>query len=136
MVKLIVGLKGTGKTKALIETVNTAASESHGSVVCLELGDKLRYDINYQVRLVDVSEYGVDDADKLVGFVAGMYASNHDITHIFIDSALKICKNDVERFEKFFTGAAKLAEANSFDLVVTSSVALENVPEGLKKYIG
>lgn len=136
MVKLIVGLKGTGKTKALIETVNTAAQESHGSVVCLELGDKLRYDINYQVRLVDVSEYGVDDAEKLVGFVAGMYASNHDITHIFIDSALKICKNDIDGFEKFFTGAAKLAEANGFDLVVTSSVALENVPEGLKKYIG
>ncbi len=136
MVKLIVGLKGTGKTKALIETVNTAASESHGSVVCLELGDKLRYDINYQVRLVDVSEYGVDDSDKLVGFVAGMYASNHDITHIFIDSALKICKNDVDGFEKFFTGAAKLAETNGFDLVVTSSVALENVPEALKKYIG
>ena len=135
MVKLIVGLKGTGKTKALIEMVNTSARESHGSVICLELGDKLRYDINYQVRLVDVSEYGVDDADKLVGFVAGMYASNHDITHIFIDSALKICKNEMSGFVKFFEGSARLAEANGFDLVVTSSVAPEDVPEELKKYI-
>ena len=135
MVKLIVGLKGTGKTKTLIEMVNTASKESHGSVICLELGDKLRYDINYQVRLVDVSEYGVDDADKLVGFVAGMYASNHDITHIFIDSALKICKNEVDGFVKFFEGAAHLAETNGFDLVVTSSIAPEDVPEELKKYI-
>ena len=135
MVKLIVGLKGTGKTKTLIEMVNTASKESHGSVICLELGDKLRYDINYQVRLVDVSEYGVDDADKLVGFVAGMYASNHDITHIFIDSALKICKNDMAGFVKFFESSANLAETNGFDLVVTSSVAPENVPEELKKYI-
>ena len=135
MVKLIIGLKGTGKTKTLIEMVNNAAKESHGSVVCLELGDKLRYDINYQVRLVDVSEYGVDETQKLVGFVAGMYASNHDITHIFIDSALKICKNDVDGFVNFFESAARLAETNGFDLVVTSSIAPENVPEVLKKYI-
>ena len=135
MVKLIVGLKGTGKTKTLIEMVNTAAKESHGSVVCLELGDKLRYDINYQVRLVDVSEYGVDNTCKLVGFVSGMYASNHDITHIFIDSALKICKNDIEQFVGFFEGASALAQNCGFDLVVTSSIAPEEVPEELKKYL-
>lgn len=135
MVKLIIGLKGTGKTKTLIEMVNTASKESHGSVICLELGDKLRYDINYQVRLVDVSEYGVDDTLKLVGFVAGMYASNHDITHIFIDSALKICRNEMAGFVKFFESAAHLAEINGFNLVVTSSIAPEDLPEELKKYI-
>ena len=135
MVKLIVGLKGTGKTKTLIEMVNNAAGSSHGSVVCLEQGDKLRYDINYQVRLVDISEYGVGTHDELCGFVYGMYASNHDITHIFIDSALKMCGNDVEKFKSFFARAAAFAEKNSINLVVTSSLLAEDLPEELKSYL-
>ena len=134
MVKLIAGLKGTGKTKTLIEMVNDAAKTSHGSVVCLEVGDKLRYDISYQARLVDVTEYGVDSAEELCGFVAGMYASNHDITHIFIDSAFKICKNDIDKFSAFFKKAASLAEGGGFDFIVTASVDEANVPEELKKF--
>jgi len=135
MVKLIVGLKGTGKTKTLIEMVNGAAASSHGSVVCLEQGDKLRFDINYQVRLVDVSEYGVETHEELSGFVYGMYASNHDITHIFIDSALKMCGNDVEKFKSFFVRAASFADKNGIDLVVTSSVLEDDLPQELKKYL-
>ena len=135
MVKLIVGLKGTGKTKSLIETVNAAVETSHGSVVCLELGDKLRYDINYRVRLVDISEYGVSTHEELCGFVYGMFASNHDITDIFIDSALKMCGNDMEKFKTFFLHAAAFAEKNGVNLVVTSSVHAEELPEELKKYL-
>jgi len=135
MVKLIAGLKGTGKTKTLIEMVNGAAKESHGSVNCLELGEKLRYDINYQVRLVDVSGYGISNSEELFGFVSGMYASNHDITHIFIDSALKMCKNDVESFEAFFVKAAKFAEDNNFDLVVTASSVVDAFSDNVKKYL-
>lgn len=135
MVKLIVGLKGTGKTKTLIEMVNSAAKDSHGSVICLELGDKLRYDISYQARLVDVSEYGIEDSHDLGGFVCGMYASNHDITNVFIDSALKICKNDVKSFSEFFLKTAKFAEKNEFDLVVTSSIEAKDLPEEVKAYL-
>lgn len=135
MIKLIAGLKGTGKTKALIEMVNGAANASHGSVVCLELGDKLRFDISYRARLVDVSEYGVAGSDELLGFVAGMFASNHDITHMFIDSALKICGNDVGKFETFFKKAASLMEKNGVDFIVTSSILPEDLPEDLKAYL-
>ena len=69
MVKLIIGLKGTGKTKTLIGMVNSAIDSSDGAVVCLEKGDKLRYDIRYQARLIDVAEYGVDDGQALYGFM-------------------------------------------------------------------
>ena len=101
MVKLIVGLKGTGKTKMLIEMVNNATAASKGSVICLEKGDKLRFDIKYQARLIDVEEYNIADAHALQGFVAGLHASNSDITHIFVDSALKICGDDVAAFEEY-----------------------------------
>ena len=99
MIKLIVGLKGSGKTKTLIEKVNAATEASKGSVICLEKGDKLRYDIKYQARLIDVEEYNIDNAHGLRCFVAGLHASNSDITHIFIDSALKICKDDAADLE-------------------------------------
>lgn len=135
VVKLIVGLKGTGKTKTLIEMVNTATSTSNGAVACLEKGDKLRFDVKYQARLIDTSEYGVSGADSLYGFVCGIYASNHDITHIFIDSAIKMCDNTVDGLASFLRRAAAFAEKTGIDLVLTSSIVVEDVPEDLKKYL-
>ena len=96
MLSLIVGVKGTGKTKHLIDLTNKALAESKGNVVCLEKGNKLRYDIKHQARLIDTSEYFIEDGQSLYGFIAGILASDHDITHIFIDSALKICGTPME----------------------------------------
>ena len=135
MVKLIVGLKGTGKTKTLIAKVNEALDVSKGSVVCLEKGDKLRFDIKYQARLIDVAEYAVADANGLKGFVAGLHASNSDITHIFIDSALKICGDDVAAFEEFVPVLEALGAKWNIEIVMTSSIAEADLPESLKKYL-
>ena len=135
MVKLIIGLKGTGKTKTLIGMVNSSVDSSNGSVVCLEKGDKLRYDIKYQARLIDVDEYGVDDAQALYGFIAGIYASNSDITHIFIDSAIKMCQKDMESFSMFVREAAAFSEKWNIDIVMTSSVTEDMLPDDLKKYL-
>lgn len=132
LTKLIVGLKGTGKTKTLIEMVNAAASSSDGAVVCLEKGDKLRFDVTYQARLMDTSEYGISGADALYGFVCGIYASNHDITHVFIDSAMKMCDDTVDGLARFLRPAAAFAEKAGISLVVTSSVKEEELPEDLK----
>ena len=95
MLKLILGLKGSGKTKALIEMVNDASHASHGSVVCIEKGQKLIYDVKYKARLVEADAYEIDDAHALFGFIAGIAASDHDLSDVFVDSALKICGNDV-----------------------------------------
>ena len=83
MIKLIIGVKGSGKTKTLIEMVHKALSETKGDVVCIEKGDKLRFDIKYQCRLVDTDQYLVTDAVSLYGFVAGILASNHDVSDLF-----------------------------------------------------
>lgn len=135
MIKLIASLKGTGKTKTLIEMVNAASKESSGSVICLESGEKLRYDINYQVRLVDVNSYDITNAEELFGFVSGMFASNHDITHIFIDSAFKMCKNDAQNFSNFFHKAATFSEKNCINFVVTASVEASDLPADLSVYM-
>jgi hypothetical protein len=135
MVKLIVGLKGTGKTKTLIAKVNEALDVSKGSVVCLEKGDKLRFDIKYQARLIDVAEYAVADANGLKGFVAGLHASNSDITHLFIDSALKIVGNDVDAFANFVDVVNGWAEKWNCEVLMTSSIKEEDLPESLKKYL-
>lgn len=136
MLSLIVGVKGTGKTKHLIDLTNKALSASNGSVVCLEKGNKLRYDVKHQVRLIDTSEYFIEDGQALYGFVAGILASDHDITHLFIDSALKICRDNTESFDAFLNECAKLVSLREgLEVVMTASIAVENLTDTMKKYI-
>ena len=135
MIKLIVGLKGTGKTKTLIEMANAALEKTNGSVICLEKGDKLKFDVKYQIRLIDTDEYSVVDAEALYGFAAGILASNHDITDLFIDSALKICGDDVDAFEKMIIAIDALCTKANVNVVITSSIEAEKLPESLKKYL-
>lgn len=136
MLKLIVGVKGTGKTKALIDLVNTAAEKTAGSVVCIEKGNKLRFDIKSAVRLLDATEYMVDDAEALFGFIAGIYASNHDITEIFVDSALKICNDDMSAFETFILKLEAFAKINDLHVAITASTDAANIPNSLKVFVG
>ena len=135
MLKLIIGVKGTGKTKALTHLVNTAIDSSHGDVVCIEKGVKLRYDVKYQARLIDTEEYFVNDAQSLYGFVAGILASNHDVTDLFIDSALKICNNDSAAFDKFVEEINALALKLNVNIVMTSSIPTESASDTVRKYI-
>ena len=132
MIKLFIGAKGSGKTKTLIELVNNATSASNGSVVCIEKGDKLTHDVTYKARLVDTDAYKVSDATTLYGFIAGILASNNDITDVFVDSALKICGNDVVAFEAMLASLKAISE--NVNIVMTVSIAVEECPEGIKAY--
>jgi len=132
MIKLFIGSKGSGKTKTLIELTNNAAQTSNGSVVCIEKGDKLKHEITYKARLIDTDAYAVCDAEALYGFIAGILASNNDITDIFVDSSLKICGNDVEAFEAMLPKLEKISD--NVNIVMSSSIAAEEAPEGIKKY--
>lgn len=134
MVKLIVGVKGTGKTKMLIDMVNEALNTSSGCVVCIEKGQKLKYDVKYKARLIDTTEYEICGGDALYGLVCGLYAANYDITHIFIDSALKICKENLEDFSRFLELADKTSVQHKFQCIITASAAPENLPEEILKY--
>ncbi len=133
MIKLFIGSKGSGKTKTLIELTNNAAQTSNGSVVCIEKGDKLKHEITYKARLIDTDAYAVCDAEALYGFIAGILASNNDITDIFVDSSLKICGNDVAAFENMLPKLEKISEG--VNIVMSSSIAVDEAPEGIKKYV-
>ncbi len=135
MLKLIIGVKGTGKTKTLINMVNTAIESSKGDVVCIEKGVKLRYDVKYQARLIDTEEYFVADAQALYGFIAGILASNHDVTDLFIDSALKICQNDTAAFDVFVEEVNKIADKVGLNVVMTSSIPVEEASATVQKYL-
>ena len=133
MIKLLIGGKGSGKTKTLIELTNNAAETSKGSVICIEKGDKLTHEITYKARLVDSDYYLVNDAEALFGFIAGILASNSDITDIYVDAVLKICANDVEAFAAILPKLAKLTEG--VNLVMSASIPVEECPEAIKAYV-
>ncbi len=132
MIKLFIGGKGSGKTKALIELSNNAANTSKGSVIVIEKGSKLKHEITYKARLVDTDYYFVSDSESLFGFIAGILASNSDITDIFVDSALKIVGNDTAAFEAMLGKVSKIS--NDVNIVMTVSIPVEECPEGIKAY--
>ena len=135
MVKLIIGMKGTGKTKILLGLVNTATEKSKGSVICIEKGAKLNYDVTYRARLIDTDEFAIKDAQALYGFITGIAASNRDITDIFVDSALKICGNDIAAFSEFVKVVDTWAAKWNIEVLMTSSISEADLPADLKKYL-
>ena len=137
MVKVILGKKGTGKTKALIEMVNKAAKEeSDGSVVCIQVGDKLNAHIPARsARLIDITNYPVDSKEGLEGFVSGLFAGNYDITHVYVDSILKIVGEDLEALGKLLEALDKFTEASKTSVTVMVSAEPADAPESVVKYM-
>ena len=135
MVRVIMGKKGSGKTKQMIEMINSAVQTEHGNVVCIEKGEKLTFDIHYQIRLVEASEYDIASFTALKGFVCGLYAGNYDITHIFIDSVTKITGNDnTAETENFLDWLNAFSEKHGIKFTVTISDDASLASEGIKKY--
>jgi len=135
MIHVILGLKGSGKTKKLIDSINAAVASSTGDVVCIEYGKKLTYDVTYKVRLVDSQEYGIRSVEMLKGFLSGMHAGNFDITNVFIDNLYKTIGSDLSAAEEFVAWAAKFAQDNSMEITVTLSEDPANVSEAIKQYL-
>ena len=136
MVKLILGLKGSGKTKQLIRDINEAVKNENGSMVCIEKGTKLRYDIDIRVRLIDYQEYMMGSLPFLKGFISGLHAGNFDISHIFIDSFYKLVENaGIAEVEDFILWCDKFGAANDLSFTVVVSEDPANAPETLKKYL-
>ena len=135
MIKLLVGVKGTGKTKALIAAVNEALEASKGYVVCIEKGATLRHEISYKVRLVNTDDYLIDSGAALGGLVAGILAGNSDVTDLFIDGTRKICGYDMEALDKFLADLEKIVRDADLNVTITVSCAPEDATETMKKYL-
>ena len=135
MIHVIMGLKGSGKTKKMIDGINAAVAEARGDVVCIEYGKKLTYDISYKVRLVDSKEYGINSACMLKGFLSGLHAGNFDITHVFIDNLYKTIGQDKAAAEEFMLWCAKFAADNNMEITITVSEDPAEASEAVKAFL-
>ncbi len=136
MVRVIMGLKGAGKTKQMIDIINAAAQSENGNVVCIERGAKLTYDVHSKTRLVEANDYPLDSLETLKGFISGLYAGNYDITHIFIDSLARVVPLDATdpNIEFFLDWVSRFASANSIKFTITISGDPELVSDGVSKF--
>ena len=135
MIHVIMGLKGSGKTKKLVDSIRDAAANAHGDVVCVEYGQKLTYDLPHKVRLVDSKEYGISTPDMLKGLISGLHAGNYDITNVYIDNLYKTIGNDRAAGEDFILWCAKFAEANLMEITVTVSDDPAGASDAVKAYL-
>ena len=134
MITLILGKKGSGKTKRLIDMCNSAVAASNGNVVFIEKDNNLTYDISHKARLTVAEEYAVKDYDAFYGFIAGMCAGNYDITDIFVDSTLKIGGGDLEGLADFIEKLGDLSKKANTNMVLSISADKADIPERIAEY--
>ncbi len=134
MIKLVVGTKGSGKTKTIIEQINHAAKTTSGNVVVIEKSMKLTYDIVHKARLIDVDEYNITGGEMFYGFVCGVLAGNYDITELYIDGILKIVGRDFEKLAQLLD-AIELKAGDAVKVTVTVSASEEELPDSVKKHL-
>lgn len=135
MVELIVGKKGKGKTKVLLDRVNNAVKEANGSIVYLDKSTKHMYELNNKVRLIDVSSYPLKNADESVGFICGIISQDHDLEQIYLDSFLKVSKLEDADVTDTLGQLDKISEKYGISVVVSISLDKEELPEALQDKI-
>lgn len=135
MVELIVGKKGKGKTKVLLDKVNGAVKEANGSIVYLDKSTKHMYELNNKVRLIDVSGFPIKNADEFVGFICGILSQDHDLEQIYLDSFLKVSKLEDADVTDTLDQLDKIGEKYGISIVVSISLDKEEIPEALQDKI-
>ena len=136
MVKLILGLKGSGKTKKLVDLVREAVKMENGDVVCIEKEKKLTYDIPYQARLIEAGSYDTGSYEFIKGFICGLHSGNYDITHVFVDNFYKIVSNkDPVVFGEFLDWLEDFSEKEKIEFVISVTMDPDTVGYAIKKYM-
>ena len=131
MVSLIIGNKGSGKTKKLIALIDEAVEKTDGTVVCIEKSPLLTYEVTHRARLIETERYGVQCCDAFYGMLCGVIAQDHDITEIFIDATFKIVGRNYDDFADMIEKVSKLSQMNDVDFVFTVSEDKEKLPAKL-----
>ena len=136
MVRLIMGAAGAGKTKQLIELIHASVEAEKGSVICIEPGADMTYDVSYNVRLVNAGEYDLDSFEGLRGFVSGLYAGNYDISHVYVDNLCKITRNnETNEIEKFLTWLVRFSNKNAVKFTVTVSAEEDGATDVMRQFM-
>lgn len=132
MVQLIVGKKGKGKTKQLLDKVNNEVKSIAGNIVYLDKSTKHMYELNNKVRLIDVSQYQIENNSEFLGFVCGIISQDHDLQQMYFDSFLKISVLEGEDISATVAKLEMISKAFHVDFILSVSMDAEELPEGLK----
>ena len=135
MIKVIYGAKGTGKTKMMIEAANASVNEAKGHLIFITDNKRCMYDLEREVRFIDVSDYDIAGEAALCGFIKGVIAGNHDNEYVFIDGVVRIAGKPVQEMAAFFYMLDKVSKTNNLVITVSVSAAKEELPDFVSKYI-
>ena len=135
MVQFIVGKKGKGKTKHLLDKVNTEIKEAQGNVVYLDKSTKHMFELNNKIRLIDVPEYLVTNSDEFIGFICGIISQDHDLQQMYFDSFLKIACLEAENLDREIAKIEKISEKFHVDFVISISLDESELPENVRSNI-
>jgi len=135
VINVIIGAKGSGKTKYMVDHVNMAVKDEPGNLVFISKDNRLMYDLKSSVRYINTEEFAVEDYDVLYGFLGGIISNNYDVSHIFIDSIWKVVKSEEAGFEKFLGRIESLGEKLNINFTITISADRSSAPEYLTKYL-
>ena len=135
MIRVIMGKKGSGKTKKIIDAANEAVKSSTGELVFIDDDNRYMYDLRHEIRFVNATEYDVSSPDTFMGFICGILAGNYDMKQLFIDGFLRLVKSEMADLEPFFVKLEDITHRHGVDVVISASAKDDTVPEFLKKYI-
>lgn len=135
MVQLIIGQKGKGKTKIILEMVNKEIATAAGNIVYLDKGNDHMYELNNKVRLINASEYGIANADEFVGFIRGIVSRDHDLEYLYVDGFLKISCVGKDRLEEVLMKLDRISDTYGFKIIASISVEEKDLSENLKSKV-
>ncbi len=135
MIKVIYGAKGTGKTKMMIEAANAAVKEAKGHLIFITDNKRCMYDLEREVRFIDVSDYDIAGEAALCGFIKGVAAGNNDNEYVYIDGVVRITGKPAGELSAFFFMLDKVAKDNNLTITVSVSSVKEELPDFVAKYI-
>lgn len=139
MIQIILGDKGSGKTKRLIDLVNESLKNEHGDIIFIDDDKRYMYDLRHEIRFVDASEYPVGHkctTNEMLGFICGMLSANFDISLIAMDAFLKLVRTPLDdpEMDAFFQKLEKLSQAHKCKFLISVSASSDAVPESIRKY--
>jgi hypothetical protein len=136
MVQLVVGRKGKGKTKIVLDMVNKEITTASGNIVYLDKGNDHMYELNNKVRLINVKDYGVSSPDEFIGFIRGIISQDHDLEQMYFDGFLKIsCLEGSDRVEEVINKLDEISDTYGFNIIASISIDEPDLPESLKSKV-
>lgn len=136
MVIMIAGTKGKGKTKHLLDKVNSEVREANGNIVFIDDSMQHMHELSNKVRLINVHDYSVSNCDEFIGFLSGIISQDNDLEQIYLDHFLKVAKLDDEDIAKTIDKIVKMSVKFRVDFVISISKSEEELPESIRQYVG